>query len=147
MNEKKKVSLPHKVTQTAYKINQCLSKDLMKFDIAPEQRVILEVVDRNNKISQNELSQFLKKDKTTVSRTLDVIEKKGYIVRKYTNKDKRIKFITLTSFGKEALDKTEEMVTSFRKKTLNNFSKEEIDTFFGFLEKLTLNIERNDSEE
>ncbi len=147
MKDAKKISLPHKVTQTAYKINQCLSKDLIEFDIAPEQRVILEVVDKNEKISQNELSQFLKKDKTTVSRTLDVIEKKGYIVRKYTNEDKRIKFITLTSFGKEALYKTEEIVTSFRKKTLNNFSKEEIDAFFDFLEKLSLNIERNDDEE
>ncbi|WP_375725186.1 MarR family winged helix-turn-helix transcriptional regulator [Arcobacter sp. KX21116] len=147
MKDVKKVSLPHKVTQTAYKINQFLSKDLSEFDIAPEQRVILEVIDKNTKISQNELSQYLKKDKTTVSRTLDVIEKKGYIVRKYTNEDKRIKFITLTSFGKDALDKTEKIVTSFREKTLNNFSKEEIDTFFDFLEKLTLNIERNDSEE
>lgn len=147
MKNVKKVSLPHKVTQIAYKINQYLSKDLIEFDIAPEQRVILEVVDKNEKISQNELSQFLKKDKTTVSRTLDVIEKKGYIVRKYTNEDKRIKFITLTSFGKEALDKTEKIVTSFRKKTLNNFSKEELDAFFDFLEKLSLNIERNNNEE
>ncbi|ADG91784.1 transcriptional regulator, MarR family [Arcobacter nitrofigilis DSM 7299] len=141
MNDIKKVSLPHKVAQTAYKINQSLSKVLIDFDIAPEQRVILEVIDKNKKVSQNELSQYLKKDKTTVSRTLDVIERKGYIVRKYTNEDKRIKFITLTSFGKEALDKTEKTVNLFREKTLNNFSKEEIDTFYHFLEKLTLNIE------
>lgn len=63
MNDIKKVSLPHKVAQTAYKINQSLSKVLIDFDIAPEQRVILEVIDKNKKVSQNELSQYLKKTK------------------------------------------------------------------------------------
>ncbi|MGB5919152.1 MarR family winged helix-turn-helix transcriptional regulator [Arcobacter sp.] len=146
MKDIKKVSLPHKVTQTAYKINQSLSNDLKEFDIAPEQRAILEVIDNNNKVSQNELSQYLKKDKTTVSRTLDVIERKGYITRKYTKEDKRIKFITLTSFGKDVLNKTEEILNLFRKKTIANLSEEEITIFYDLLEKLLLNIERSDNK-
>jgi len=144
MKNTRKVSLAHKVVQTAYKLTQSLSHELKNFDIAPEQRVILEVVDKNRKVSQNELSQYLEKDKTTVSRTLDVLEKKGYIKRKYTKEDKRIKFISLTPLGKEMLDKTVDIITNFRESTTNNFTKEELNTFFSLLEKISLNIERRD---
>jgi DNA-binding MarR family transcriptional regulator len=146
MNKIRKISLAHKIAQTAFQVNQSLSSALKIFDIAPEQRVILEVIGKNNKISQNELSLYLGKDKTTVSRTLDVIEKKGYISRKYTKEDKRIKFITLTSLGEEILDKTCEIINLYRKSSIENFSEEEIDTAFYLLEKLSDNIKRINHE-
>ena len=137
----RKVSLGHKVAQTAYKLNQELSKELKDFDIAPEQRVILEVVSKNSKISQNELSQYLEKDKTTVSRTLDVIEKKGYITRKYIKEDKRIKYITLTTLGEEILENTKGIITEFRESTMKNFTEDEIESIFDFMDRLSANIE------
>ncbi len=84
MEKFRKFSVPYRVAQTASKINQSLTKALKDYDIASEQRVILDLIDQDSSISQNELSQALGKDKTTISRTLDAIEKKVY--PKGTNK-------------------------------------------------------------
>ena len=53
---------------------------------------ILDFIDQDNTLSQNELSKNLGKDKTTISRTLDALEKKIYIVRIPTQEDKRVNY-------------------------------------------------------
>lgn len=105
MKKLKDFSVPYRVAQTANKINQSLTKVLRDFDVAPEQRAILDFIDQDNTLSQNELSKNLGKDKTTISRTLDALEKKAYIVRIPTQEDKRVKTINLTSQGERVLEK------------------------------------------
>ncbi|RXJ68598.1 hypothetical protein CRV08_07155 [Halarcobacter ebronensis] len=146
MKNKLKLSLPLKISQIANKINQSLSKTLKEFDIAPEQRAILYMIESESLINQNELGLHLGKDKTTISRTLDVLEKKGYILRKYAKNDKRSKIITLTSLGKEAVNVTQPSIQYFREAVLYDISYEEVEKFFILLDKISLNIDRYNSE-
>jgi len=141
MNKLNKFSVPYKIAQTANKINQSLTKVLKIFDIAPEQRAILDLIDQDNTLSQNELSITLGKDKTTVSRTLDALAKKGYIQRVPTLEDKRIKTINLTAKGKLVLDKTKIIIDNFRESMIDDFSKDEVETIFKLLKKISKNLD------
>lgn len=146
MEKFRKFSVPYRVAQTASKINQSLTKALKDYDIASEQRVILDLIDQDSSISQNELSQALGKDKTTISRTLDAIEKKGYILREQTRDDKRFKIISLTVSGKKVLEETKPIIESFRSYFISDFSEDEVETINRLLNKISLNIDRFNDE-
>lgn len=146
MKNIQKFSVPYKVAQTANKINQSLSKTLKEYDIASEQRAILNIIDKDGKVSQNELSQILGKDKTTISRTLDALEKRGYIKREFIKKDKRVRVISLSFFGKEILEQTEPIIAQFREAVLFDFAQNEIEQIFTLLEKVSTNIDKYNNE-
>ncbi|WP_044419081.1 MarR family winged helix-turn-helix transcriptional regulator [Halarcobacter anaerophilus] len=146
MEKFRKFSVPYRVAQTASKINQSLTKALKDYDIASEQRVILDLIDQDSSISQNELSQALGKDKTTISRTLDAIEKKGYILREQTRDDKRFKIISLTVSGKKVLEETKPIIESLRSYFISDFSEDEVETINRLLNKISLNIDRFNNE-
>ncbi|WP_320035695.1 MarR family transcriptional regulator [Halarcobacter sp.] len=141
MKKLKDFSVPYRVAQTANKINQSLTKVLKDFDVAPEQRAILDFIDQDNTLSQNELSKNLGKDKTTISRTLDALEKKSYIVRIPTQEDKRVKTINLTSEGQRVLDKTKIVIENFREAMIEDLSEDEVDIMFKLLDKISNNID------
>lgn len=141
MKKLKDFSVPYRVAQTANKINQSLTKVLKDFDIAPEQRAILDFIDQDNTLSQNELSKNLGKDKTTISRTLDALEKKSYIIRIPTQEDKRVKTINLTSEGQRVLDKTKIVIENFREAMIEDLSEDEVDIMFKLLDKISNNID------
>lgn len=142
MKKLKEFSVPYRIAQTSNKITQSLSNVLKDFDIAPEQRAILDFIDQDDSLSQNELSLALGKDKTTVSRTLDALEKREYILRVPNLEDKRVKAISLTAKGKKVLDKTNIIIENFRDAMIEDFSQEDINTIFNLLDKLSKNIER-----
>ncbi|MDF3821662.1 MarR family transcriptional regulator [Leptospira sp. 96542] len=69
----------------------------------------------NEGLSQKELSDFLVRDKTTVSRIVDGWEKKGFIKREYSLEDKRRMGIYFTPQGKKRWKSAEEIVNDLDK--------------------------------
>ncbi|MCT7645894.1 MarR family transcriptional regulator [Arcobacter lacus] len=139
-------SLLFKISQVAAKTNQALSKKLKEFDIASEQRIILDLIKKENILSQNELSMILGKDKTTVSRLLDLIEKKGFIKREKSLEDKRFRTIFLTKLGEDLLQNTEFIINEFRSDVLININQTQIDNVMNQLNKIFNNIEKYNNE-
>lgn len=139
-------SLLFKISQVAAKTNQTLSKKLKKFDIASEQRIILDLIKKENILSQNELSMILGKDKTTVSRLLDLIEKKGFIKREKSLEDKRFRTIYLTKLAEELLLNTEAIIEEFKNEVLININQVQRDNMMNQLNKIFNNIEEYNNE-
>ena len=79
-------SIGFKINQTANKINNKFNTVLQKYDIAPEQRAALEIIKYEKEVNQTKIANILAKDKTTISRTLASLEKKGFILKKQINK-------------------------------------------------------------
>jgi len=71
------------------------------YDVTPEQFVILVALWEKNGQSQRELADILEKDKTTLTRVLDNMEKRGLVIRCHDDADRRIRKITLTAKGKD----------------------------------------------
>ena len=131
-------SLGFKINQTANKLNNKYNQLLQSFDIAPEQRATLEIIKYETDVNQTKIAQILGKDKTTISRTLNTLEKKGFILKSQINK--RTNLIELSSKGEEILEKSSFLVKEFRKKLASNLNENEINQLFSLLEKVVSHL-------
>ena len=73
--------------------------------VTPEQWGILKIVEYEPGIKQTEIARRGLKDKTNVTRMLDVLEKYGHIERRKDPNDRRAYRIYLTATGKAAMKK------------------------------------------
>ncbi len=98
-------SLGFIVAKTHYYMKTYFSKLIKDIDIniTTEQWALLNAVYRNPGASQTDLARSCLKDKTNVTRILDLLVKKEYVVRNINLSDRRIYSITLTDLGESIL--------------------------------------------
>lgn len=135
-----KNSMGYQINKTANAINMQLNKILAKYNIAVEQRATLEIIKFENNVNQTMIAQLLGKDKTTISRSLLALEKKGLILRRVIQKDKRLKVIELTLKGEEILEQSQKEVNGFRAKLNASLKTHETLFLFNTLDKVTQSI-------
>ncbi|RXJ97921.1 hypothetical protein CRU98_11500 [Arcobacter sp. CECT 8986] len=140
MTEELNRSIGFKINQTANKLNQQFNHILQDYDIALEQRVTLEIISADKNITQTKISSILGKDKTTICRTLNSLEKKGLITKEENKEDKRVNIIKLTQKAYKVLEDTEEIIQNYRNVLSSNLEEEEISALFRILEKLSIKI-------
>ena len=133
-------SIGFKINQTANKINNKFNNILNEYKIAPEQRATLEIIKFEKDVNQTKIANILAKDKTTISRTLSALEKKGFIQKEAI--DKRTNLIKLTTMGEKILEKSQKSVQEFRKDLFSNLEKEEALKLIELLEKINLSVEK-----
>ena len=90
---------------TSRKIENMLARQVAPFGLGLEQSGILFLLNtyKNNDFTIDDLANIMLKDKTTISRQISILEKKGLINKILKTNDKRIKFIKLTEYGKEKI--------------------------------------------
>lgn len=137
MQETLNNSVLFRIARTSNRLNQAITALLNENGIAPEQRILLEILTSCEQPNQTTLATILNKSPTTISRTLDSLEKKALIVKKEVLGDKRAKRIEVTSEGIAILERTKETVEAFRQSLSNMFTPEEKQTLFTLLEKLS----------
>ena len=138
MNYALKNSIAYRFIRGANSVNKTLNKKLSSYNIAIEQRATLEIIKFESNVNQTTIANLLGKDKTTISRSLNSLEKKGLIQRSETLNDKRSNIIELTKEGEMILEDTINEVTSYRESLNDKLSKEELDSFFKIIDKLEL---------
>jgi len=135
METKLKQSIGFNINKTANLINSSFNQKLQLHGIALEQRATLEILEFEENVTQTKIAQILGKDKTTISRTLKTLEKKGFIRKEEL--DKRTYLIKLTNTGKEVLEKSSQTVQEFRTKVSSKLTQNEIDQLFNILNKVS----------
>ena len=131
-------SIGFKINQTANKINNNFNIVLQKYDIAPEQRATLEIIKYEKDVNQTKIANILAKDKTTISRTLATLEKKGFILKKQI--DKRTNLIELTNKGEKILEESALTIKTFRENLSSKLDENEINKIVELLEKVASSI-------
>jgi DNA-binding MarR family transcriptional regulator len=131
-------SIGFKINQTANKINNKFNIVLQKYDIAPEQRATLEIIKYEKDVNQTKIANILAKDKTTISRTLATLEKKGFILKKQI--DKRTNLIELTNKGEKILEESALTIKTFRENLSSKLDENEINKIVELLEKVASSI-------
>jgi len=139
MNYALKDSIAYQLIRSSNNIVNSLNKILLNYDIAIEQRATLEIIKYEPNVNQTKIAQLLGKDKTTISRSLNSLEKKEFITRKSdTKNDKRSNKIKLTKKGEQILENSLHDVKDFREKLHSKISQKEYELFFEILKKLEL---------
>lgn len=111
-------------------------------NLTPEQWVILDLLNNENGLSQSILAEQSFKDAPSISRILDVLSSKGYIVRRASTKDRRKFEIFLTKNGAEIVQKAIPVVNELRARSWEGLNKHDYDTFIKIVNKVFQNFDR-----
>ena len=90
-------------------------------------------------------SMFFGITRSTVSKVLKLLEKKGMIERKAVSHDGRMKKIVLTDKSREIGRKMHEQGEKAETQLTNGFTPDELKTLCGFLDRIQANLETSDS--
>lgn len=104
------------------------------YDVTPEQWAVLNRLWEQDGLSQVELAERTFKDKPGTTRILNLLERKGIVVRRPDESDRRVLRVFLTRIGKDLKDKLIPCAQEVLAKSGKNLTKEELAQF-----KLTLN--------
>ena len=109
-------------------------------DITVEQWRLLFYLWKEDGINQQELANASNKEKSTMTRQIDVLEKKGLISRRPSETDKRNKLIYLTNKGKKMEKSALFCAQSVTLKSLENIDEESISVFKNVMYKIIENL-------
>ncbi|MDP4277147.1 MAG: MarR family transcriptional regulator [Bacteroidota bacterium] len=123
-------------------INRKLYHDFRANDITltPEQWVVLQSLAFKDGITQQELATFTFKDKPSITRLLDNLEKHSLIARLADKLDKRSNLIHITKAGIAMHQRAKAIVLNSMKEALNGLSEEDIRTGEHLLKKIFKNL-------
>lgn len=94
------------------------------------------------KVKVSMLSESMRINITAVSRTLKALEKKAYIKRTVSERDRRITYVELTQEGANVLEESEKIMDEFMEKVLSSIEKEDITRLTALMNRLYNAAER-----
>jgi DNA-binding MarR family transcriptional regulator len=94
------------------------------FDISVTQCYALDCLVRRGSMTLNELAAFLYIDKSTASRVVDALERKGYVARLPHLKDRRAVLLEATASGQELKGRIRESILVEERRLLAGFAPE-----------------------
>lgn len=107
-------------------------------DFQHPQFSILMVLANNEGISQSLMTEYVDRDKASVSRNINDLETKGYIKRKLDGGKKKLLY--LTEKGKEVIPTLLSLSSMDTERTLKGFSEKKKKDVYELLTKMYLNI-------
>lgn len=109
-------------------------------DITTEQWSVLACLWEKDKVTQQTLCNLTAKDKPSMTRLIDKLEKQNLVTRVSDYNDRRINLIHLTSNGATLQEKANEIVQNITTKTLKGITDEEINFVRIALKKIMVNL-------
>ena len=109
-------------------------------EISLDQWLVLGPIWKNNGISQKDISEYCGKDKTSVTKIIDILEKKNLVVRVADQLDHRVKRVVLSNKGKELFLSALPVMAKTRDEVRNGISDNEIESLKDILNKIYKNL-------
>lgn len=124
-------------------INRALLRAFAKegLNITTEQWTVLACLWKRDKVTQRELCDLTRKDKPSMTRLIDNLERNKMVVRVSHATDRRVNLINLTQFGASLHKKVTNVVQSVVDKSLTDVSAEEIVIARTVLNKIINNLD------
>ena len=135
-------NIDYLLSKTVQTIKTALYRDFKKenFDITTEQWSVLAKLNYEDGLYQKQIGDCLFKDKPTITRILDLMEKKNLTIRMPDDKDRRKYKIYLTKDGKDLANKLLPIAESFQNKLTTNITRQELEALAQTLEKMSKNV-------
>ena len=108
-------------------------------DITIDQCLVLIILNKDEKISQNELANLIFKDNASVTRIIELMVKKDYLNRTIHKEDRRKFNLEITEKGKKTLELINPIAQVNRETALYGLSQEEINLLDTTLNKIIAN--------
>lgn len=109
-------------------------------DLTKVQMIMLVRVFYNDGQPQNDLALLTNRDKASLARLLDTMERKGLVVRVPSKDDKRIKLVHITKKGVELYESVRPLIKQMISKVQHGISEKDVQFTIKILKQLQLNI-------
>ena len=112
--------------------------------VTKEQWIVLKILyEDNDGLIQNDLAFITNRNKATLTRLINVMEKNNLVARIPAKDDSRKKFIYITKKGRKLFAKMKPLMLSSIKSIQKNISEKELETFISVMSKIQENIKSN----
>lgn len=125
------------------RIKKCFIDRLQQngINVTPEQYLVLDILWEKQSLSQQNIADLIQKDKNSVTKIIDSLERKNLVNRVVDQKDRRINKIELTKEGL-ALEKiTTEVAINFMNDTVKDIDNQDLDRFAAVMRRLKDNLD------
>ena len=109
-------------------------------DISMEQWIVLGPIWENECLSHKEISEYCLKDKTSVTKIIDTLEKKNLVVRVSDQLDHRVKRVVLSNKGKELFLQAIPIMELTRDQLREGITEQDIESLRSVLTKIYNNL-------
>ena len=123
--EEKILDLLQKINTIYRSAQKYATRELSKNDISAIEAAILTKICKSS-APQDEISKEIGVDKAYISRVLAKMEEKNFILKKNSQKDKRIREIEITKLGKEKLNIRQQILVKWCEETFGDISLKEL---------------------
>lgn len=119
-------------------LHSFMSKKLAchQLPVTAEQGKLIMFISRNEGINQQEIATILMKEKPAITRLLDVLEEKNFVLRVPDKTDRRNKLVYLTNAGKVFSEELKPLVMEAMNEAKSVFTEEEFLELKRLLHKL-----------
>ncbi len=128
---------------TSCKLKQFMAAMLRQrnIDLTPEQFLLIDLLWNQGAMSQQQLADLMQKDKNSVTKLVDAIERKGLVVRKQNPKDRRSNTVVLTDKALGMKNNAKVVGVSLLDQMLEGIDESELLAFLDTMRKLSQNME------
>jgi DNA-binding MarR family transcriptional regulator len=132
------------IEQAIKEYRKIAQKNISKIvkDITIDQCLVLIILNNNAKISQNELANLVFKDNASITRMIELMVKKDYLIRTLHQEDRRKFNLEITEKGIKTIELIEPIVQLNRQTALNGLSLEEVALLDKTLNKIIINCKK-----
>jgi len=110
-------------------------------DLTPEQFLLVDLLWNHGSMSQQKLADTMQKDKNSITKLVDGLEKKQLVERCKDKSDRRSNLVILTEKAEAMKHGAKEKAISMLEDVIEGISEEELRNFLSTLDKITKNMD------
>jgi MarR family transcriptional regulator for hemolysin len=135
---------PYLINSVSLSWNTHLADALKAHDMTTTKMRALAILSIASPVTINELSLYALTEQSTMSRTLDALEEKGFILRRPRAEDLRVRDVEITQPGREAFAKVWPTMYDVLRKIFDGVDNQEYKALTATLHKMIQNIRKHD---
>lgn len=109
-------------------------------NLSRQQVVLMKILNEDGPLPQNNLAFLTDRDKTSLTRLVNGMEKKNLVARTTSPEDKRVNLVHITKKGEKVLNETAPALLAIASEMESGISAEEVETVIRVMGKIQENI-------
>ncbi len=135
---------PYLINRIAHRYNQSLQDTVSGLGLTVPKMRVLAALAAMGQLTINELTVVAIAEQSTMSRTLDQMERDGLLQRRVSEDDSRVRVVALTKAGLTAYRTVWPRMSAEEDALFENISDEQRDVFLQTLSQILMNIRQHD---
>lgn len=132
------------IEQTIKEYRKISQKNISQIvsDITVDQCLLLIILDKNAAYSQKEIAELIFKDNASITRIIELMVQKNYLIRQINESDRRKFNLEITEKGRNTIELLTPIIHKNREDALEGLSKNEIELLDKLLTKIISNCKK-----